>query len=713
MTAGTPLAPRTLRMAKEFQKDYAKLEKSVQDKVRQLPRKFETPELIGTHVEPVNNAAHPRFRTVRVDRSVRAVVIAPETGNNYTLVKVLPHDDAYTWVQRTRMDISKVDGTIDFWDPTRAPDAEANVLPGLVADLFSTHSDTELLGIGLSPDIVAFARSILMSDDLDRAQQWMPPSQWQVLSDLAAGIPIGSITARVEAAAERHTPVDNGDELDAAIERSVDQFRIIDDEDDFNRILDYPFDVWRNYLHPSQVALVSTDYDGPAQISGGPGTGKTVVCVHRAKRLAQRNDGYVLLTTYNKTLAVQMERNVDLLVDDADVRQRIKIRTIDSFARRVFEYRHGRLDDSQFMARPANFWQKIANDQGIDFTGTFLHEEHVKVILAQNITTETDYLAARRRGRGRALGAAQRRQVWHAAEQFNRTMAETGKWTFETILHEAARTLANNVGDDVPGYRYVIVDEAQDLTTDHWRLLRAAVTEQPNALFISGDNQQAIYRRPTSLRALGINVVGRSTRLHKNHRVSAEILRWAHDFLNSDEDVTPDLAERDDTSEGEDSESDTASFSGYSPVTRGFDTQEGELAYVVETISDWVNVMGHPANEIGVLARSHGLLKELRAALNEHWIFTRELKDTDQNGVAVGTMHSAKGLEFRCAAVVGVSDELMPPAGVITPESDDRATHLSDLEQERKLLFVACTRAREDLLVTWTGNASRFINPDR
>lgn len=713
MTGGTRLAPRMLRMAKEFQKDYAKLEKSVQDKVRELPRKFETPEIIGTHVEPINNAAHPRFRTVRIDRSVRAVVIAPETGNNYTLVKVLPHDDAYTWVQRTKMDISKIDGSIDFWDPTMAPDSTADALPGVVAGLFSFHSDTELLGIGLSPDIIAFARSILTLDEVDRAQQWMPPSQWQVLSDLAAGTPIDTITARVEAAAERRAPADDRDELDAAIERNVDQFRVIDDEEDFNRILDYPFDVWRNYLHPSQVALVNTDYDGPAQISGGPGTGKTVVCVHRAKRLAQRNDGYVLLTTYNKTLAVQMERNVDLLVDDPDVRRRIKIRTTDGFARQVFEYRHGKLAEGQFMARPSNFWQKIANDQEFDFTGTFLHDEHVKVILAQNITTETDYLAARRRGRGRPMGAAQRRQVWRAVEQFNRMMAETGKWTFETILHEAARALADDIGDDVPGYRYVIVDEAQDLTTDHWRLLRAAMTDQPNALFISGDNQQAIYRRPTSLRALGINVVGRSTRLHKNHRVSAEILRWAHNFLNSDTAITLDSSERDETSEDNTLESDTASFSGYSPVTRGFDTQEGELAYVVETITDWVNMMGHPANEIGVLARSHGLLKELRATLNEHSIFTRELKDTDRNGVAVGTMHSAKGLEFRCVAVVGVSDELMPPAGVITPENDDRATHLSDLEQERKLLFVACTRAREDLLVTWTGKESRFINPDR
>ncbi|WP_279107625.1 3'-5' exonuclease, partial [Gordonia paraffinivorans] len=424
---------------------------------------------------------------------------------------------------------------------------------------------------------------------------------------------------------------------------------------------------------------------------------------------AQRRDGYVLLTTYNKTLARQMERNVDLLVDDPEIRRRIRVRTVDSFARSVFEHYHGTLASDRFMARPANLWQKIANELELDFTGRFLHEEHVEVILAQTITSEEEYLRARRSGRGKPIGASQRKTIWRAVTRFNELMATRGWWTFETILHEAARVMPEIAQKD-PGYRYIIVDEAQDLTPDHWRLLAAAMSDQTNGLFISGDAQQTIYRRQTSMRSFGINVVGRSTRLHKNHRVSAEILRWAHDFLRAVGDESPPESD----SEGEIADEgapDTASFSGFVPVTRGFDDSSEELDYVVETIRGWTEDMGYSADEIGVLARSHEQVKTVREVLKDRGIACRALDDLRRRGVAVGTMHSAKGLEFRCVVVVGVSEDQVPPAGSVTPKTDDAVTHRADMERERKLLFVACTRAREDLLVTWTGQPSLFMKP--
>jgi superfamily I DNA/RNA helicase len=79
------------------------------------------------------------------------------------------------------------------------------------------------------------------------------------------------------------------------------------------------------------------------------------------------------------------------------------------------------------------------------------------------------------------------------------------------------------------------------------------------------------------------------------------------------------------------------------------------------------------------------------------------------DGVRVATMHAMKGLEFRCIAVIGVDEELVPLPYAVTPAEDDRAAHEEDLQRERCLLFVACTRARDRLYVTHSGAPSPFL----
>nr|WP_251052856.1 MULTISPECIES: 3'-5' exonuclease [unclassified Streptomyces] len=72
-------------------------------------------------------------------------------------------------------------------------------------------------------------------------------------------------------------------------------------------------------------------------------------------------------------------------------------------------------------------------------------------------------------------------------------------------------------------------------------------------------------------------------------------------------------------------------------------------------------------------------------------------------------MHAFKGLEFRCVAVIGVGAEALPYPKAVTPLEVDRLQHTVDLLAERCLLFVACTRARDDLYVSWTGEPSAFL----
>jgi superfamily I DNA/RNA helicase len=78
-------------------------------------------------------------------------------------------------------------------------------------------------------------------------------------------------------------------------------------------------------------------------------------------------------------------------------------------------------------------------------------------------------------------------------------------------------------------------------------------------------------------------------------------------------------------------------------------------------------------------------------------------------GVRIGTMHRLKGLEFRCMAVAGVCEGTVPMRNALTPVEVDAQQHREDVLGELSLLFVACTRAREALYVSWHGTASPFL----
>src|SRR5690606_34299387 len=196
---------------------------------------------------------------------------------------------------------------------------------------------------------------------------------------------------------------------------------------------------------------------------------------------------------------------------------------VDRLAHRVFRDAHG-TPHVISSADERKLWRGITDDLGIDFSETFLGEEWRQVVLAQRVSTADDYLKAKRTGRGRRLGASQKAQVWQAIWEFEQALERRALHTHETIRREATHLLENR--DDKP-YRHIVVDEAQDLSPDQWRLLRAAAPEAPDDLFIAGDTHQRIYNNHVSLREVGINVTGRSSRLSINYRTTAEILRWS------------------------------------------------------------------------------------------------------------------------------------------------------------------------------------------
>jgi superfamily I DNA/RNA helicase len=132
-------------------------------------------------------------------------------------------------------------------------------------------------------------------------------------------------------------------------------------------------------------------------------------------------------------------------------------------------------------------------------------------------------------------------------------------------------------------------------------------------------------------------------------------------------------------------------------------------------VGTWLADLRHNGvmpHEMGVFVRSPAELDRARAAV-EHaglpWQVLDEHVDTTGSHVSISTMHLAKGLEFRAVAVMACDDEILPLQARIKTVADD-----ADLEEvyntERHLLYVACTRARDHLLVTGVNPPSEFLD---
>ncbi|WP_116244223.1 UvrD-helicase domain-containing protein [Nocardiopsis sp. FIRDI 009] len=467
-----------------------------------------------------------------------------------------------------------------------------------------------------------------------------------------------------------------------------------------------PFDQWQITLHPDQHRLAEAHFNGSAQVTGGPGTGKTVLALHRAAHLALRDAAArpedpresVLLTTYNRSLAQTLSERLDQLLPDPGTRSRVRVATIDSLARSVVQAHSSVAPRLLSGDELAQRWRALAVADGLPFSGRFLVDEWEQVILAQNLELLPQYIRCERSGRIQHLAPEHRRQVWETVRRYAGAMRVEGLWSHPQLAAEAARLLERGG----PLFRHAVVDEAQDLHPAQWRMLRAAVPEGPDDLFIVGDPHQRVSDNRVSLASLGINVRGRGHRLRVSYRVTQEILDWS----------MPILGRR--AALGLDDDADTLAgyrslLRGPAPVVRGCADRAEELS----ALGDWVRVWleaGVSPSEIAVAGRNHWVARGVTKELEARDVRTAPLEGPDGGeAVRVGTMHQLKGQEFRCVALVGVSDHLLPPKAAIEAADGDQVALEHTFQQERTLLFVAATRARDALYVSHVGRPSRLI----
>ncbi len=701
----------TLVFAKEFLDDFAKLEPPVRQKVRELPDKFEDSTHTGVHLEKPNATRDDRVRTVRVDQFWRGVVVRLG-GGRYALLRVLPHDDAYEWAGKQKFAVNSVTGLVEILDvPTVAARVEAVTAaePGSAQSLFEDRRDRDFTAVGIDEELIPVLRRIVDEAELYAIANYLPPAQSDAVLLLADGKTTDEVWAELSQDYDLSgDPVDPQD-LDVALDRpgTKSSFVVTTNDEELVGLLSGDFEAWRTFLHPAQRALAyRPTYSGPAKVTGGAGTGKTVVAIHRARFLAQQliesgdSSGRVLFATYTNSLTDNLDRTLRGFCTP-DQYRRIQVSTVDSFARQTLSASKTRVRIAQTKTLK-ELADQAANMSGLDefgLDGRFLIAEWEQVILARRIESLADYATSPRPGRGGRLTRPARKAVWSAMERMLNDLEGKGQLTYLQIADRAADQLSARPGHP---YAHVVVDEAQDLHPAQWRLLREAVPTGPNDLFIVGDAHQRIYDHRVSLLSLGIDTRGKSRRLKINYRTSQQILGWTLGILTGEEiddldgNLEPQVGYR-------------SAFDGPAPTIQKFATSAEEAEFVAAQIQEWRDE-GVANAAIGVAARTRDGLRAVQSALDDidiRWSETGD--DTKKPGVRTGTMHSFKGLEFARLAVVAANADNLPFPLATTPAAVDQAQHDIDVLRERCLLYVACTRARDELIVTSSGTPSTLL----
>ena len=653
----------------------------------------------GMQFHKLDKAKDKNFWSVRVNSDIRLIV--HRTEGSLLLCYANHHDQAYNWAKSRKLQTHPKTGAaqlveiretvqeilIPIYVETPAPKPASPKPP-----LFANLSDDDLLGYGVPAEWLADVRSAT-GDSVFTLTDHLPAEASEALLELATGGKPRASQPAMSAA----SPFDHPD--------AQRRFRVMGNVEELQRALDFPWEKWTVFLHPEQRQWVERDYSGPARVSGSAGTGKTIVALHRAAHLARANpNARVLLTTFSDTLASALQTKLKrLLSNEPRLGERIDVHSLNALGLRLYKLHVGpaTLCDR---ATILELLKEAANAvPGHKFGLHFLFTEWDQVVDAWQLETWEAYRDVARLGRKTRLPETQRTVLWSNFDRVRRGLQSRNLITPAGLFTTLATAISKSKN---LSFDFVVVDEAQDISIAHLRFFAALGADRPNALFFAGDLGQRIFQQPFSWKSLGVDIRGRSRTLRVNYRTSHQIRTQADRLLGPE--VTDVDGNREDRS-------DTVSvFNGPPPTIRILKSQVDET----KVVADWLtqhSQSGVLPHEFGLFVRSAAQLDRATAAVKSAGLSFKILDEhveTASGHVSVSTMHLAKGLEFRAVAVMACDDEIIPLQERIETVGDD-----ADLQEvydtERHLLYLACTRARDHLLVTSVAPSSEFLDDMR
>ncbi|MCX5274301.1 UvrD-helicase domain-containing protein [Streptomyces virginiae] len=770
-----------LSLYEKAEQELYKLDRSVKGKFYDFCHRFrQNPDHPGLDLKPLKGDG--RVHRAKIDQSYRALLakigIDGSGREKWLVVAVRHRKHVY---EELSVAINRITGEIEFVDlsvvgqsvlqragmtltPAERPEAEGGPeetgapAPATTATppetgaeplLAGLHAD-DLRDLGVAEQLIDLALAVTESEELDALVSGAPLLTKDILYGLAAGLAIEDVRKEITTPVDVKLDESQREDLDAALARTT----VTTIDEDLKDILEEgDFRAWKVFLHPAQAKLVDRRYSGPFRVSGGPGTGKTIVALHRVRHLAEQlppgHSKPILLTTFTKNLTTDLRARLASLLEPEQL-ARVDITHIDQLAARVLNENtlsgagKQRIYDSVALNTLRQVLLELDEKR---WDAEFLYEEWEQVILGQSLATRKAYFDARRAGRGRSVSRPDRAQIWKILELFTTRLDKENRETWGQAADRAARFEMQRAArikerqeykDEIGGkdlihrdnsagmyflghrYRHVVVDEAQDLRPAHWKMLRAMVAPGEDDMFIAGDTHQRIYDQQVTLGTVGVHIRGRAARLTLSYRTTREILNQAMEVVN------PRSAQItfDDLDDG------TDNLDGYRSVLRGpvpelvpCDSWDDELTRLADTLQTWREEIAtsgahgkprDPRGNIAVCVADREAVNQVMYHLaTEAGLTVAELTKDGVKGdgdIHVGTMHRFKGLEYQRLAIVGARDGVIPRATLLQRYRDTDSQRLAREElKARSLLFVAATRARDTLRISWYGRPSPYL----
>ncbi len=443
-------------------------------------------------------------------------------------------------------------------------------------------------------------------------------------------------------------------------------------------------------------------------VRGVVGSGKTLILLLRAKFISEQNPNWrVLVLTYNKSLMKYLRQVFKQIGGDPD---RVEIVNFHKWCRDL-------LPPDKIFKKPFNKGEQKGLIINMRETGTttfdpqFLVEEFnwIKARLHyKNWGDYPDSQKVKRVGRGRGLGrneAQKRQEIYDLFCRYNERLLSLKTCDWADVPVMVLKAMDEGFIEKAQ-YHAILIDEAQDFAPSWFRVAFAMVKPETNMIFIAGDGAQRIYRRDFTWKELGLGITSQNSHvLRRSYRSTREIIDVALEVIRGSPTLIAELRDAGDSLVEPDKE--YAEFRhGPLPVLLAFESPEKEYAGVAEEILSLLE-QGCLPKDIAILHRHRDGGEKVARELRRRGVAYSVIKDTQDltvPAVKICTFHSAKGLEFEVVFVCGLED-----FKVDEPVDTQSEEFQQLLDQDRKLLYVGMTRARQMLCITYSGEGPEWI----
>jgi superfamily I DNA/RNA helicase len=455
---------------------------------------------------------------------------------------------------------------------------------------------------------------------------------------------------------------------------------------------------WMVFLSPLQHRAIQRAMNGPARVTGGPGTGKTVVALHRAVEFARSapKGRRVLMTSFVRNIPETLDGLFERLAPD--VHDKVAFRHIHDLALDMLHHRDVPLD-ADWIASKRRF-DRVHQSEGesaralmrAGFDRDYIWQEVTRVIEGRGVETLDAYLSIQRHGRKRPMQSETRRHVWSVYEAYRSAcdaqvppLADP-EWVLKLALEAVRREPTGSK------YHAIVVDEAQDITETGLRFLLELLDHgAAGRILLVGDQSQRIYAGGFRLSDAGIDVRGRSTALRICYRSTDEIMQLVAALGR-------DLSSEDFGDDGLRSLAASTVRRGEPPTINAFASGDEETAWLVGELRH-----DEDLDSVAILASTNARVDD--------WVARLKIADVPHvrltayqgrpiPGVKIGTYARAKGLEFKRVFLPGLGDDRFPWG--------DR-NDLDSVLLQGSMLYVGMSRARDRLEISYVGRPSAFL----